>query len=210
MDSPATQASPRRLRYSLLTLLLATAIIALSVTVILLYREVGPLRQEVRKLRDEVGHLSISDPTKLHAIQVNASEELTWKWRLWIPDNGRYRLRCSEGEIPKSGFPSSGITLESFKSGENWIEYRIRSDPKSGKMHGSMRMLGFRAGGDSHDWVSWPRKMSAINGVTHKTRLFVPGRNVELIRLRVSQDAKKMDDIEDPAAGFMIWLEPIK
>jgi hypothetical protein len=187
-----------------------TAIVALSVTVALLYREVGPLRQEVRKLRDEVGHLSISDPTKLHAIRVDTSEELTWKWRLWIPEEQGYRLRSYEGEVPKSGYPSSGVTISRLKSGETWIDYRIRSDPKSGKLCGAMRMPGFRAGGDSHDWVQWPRKRSTLDGVTSSTHVFVPGQTVELIRLRVSKDAASAQDIEDPAAGFMIWLEPIK
>ena len=210
MDSPATQASPRRLRYSLLTLLLATAIIALSVTVALLYREVGPLRQEVRRLRDEVGYLSISDPTKLHAIQVDTSEELTWKWRLWIPEDQGYRLRSEGGEVPKSGYPSSGVTISRLKSGETWIEYRIRRDPKSGELRGSMRTPGFAAGSDVHDWVQWPRKRSTLDGVTSTTHVFVPGQTVELIRLRVSKDAASAQDIEDPADGFMIWLAPIK
>jgi hypothetical protein len=38
---------------------------------------------------------------------------------------------------------------------------------------------------------------------------FEPGQRIELIRHRVSQ-ASDSGKIEDPSAGFMVWLEPAK
>jgi len=49
--------------------MLVTAIVALSITVATLYGEIGPLREAVARLRNEVGELNIDDPTKLHAIR---------------------------------------------------------------------------------------------------------------------------------------------
>ena len=74
-----TEQNQKRARYSLLTLVLATTIVALSITVVMLYREADPLRKEVARLRNEVGELNISDPSKLHAIRIDTSNELEWK-----------------------------------------------------------------------------------------------------------------------------------
>ena len=54
MDAP--EAKPkRRPRVSLLSLLLIMALVATSLTTAMLWREVGPLRAEINRLRDEVG-----------------------------------------------------------------------------------------------------------------------------------------------------------
>jgi hypothetical protein len=106
--------TPRRLkhaRFSLLTLMLVTAIVALSITVATLYREIGPLREEVARLRNEVGELNIDDPTKLHAIRIDTDSELEWKWRIWVPGGASYRLRGYGGQVPKEGYPSHGGTM---------------------------------------------------------------------------------------------------
>jgi hypothetical protein len=40
--------------------------------------------------------------------------------------------------------------------------------------------------------------------------VFEPGTDILITRQRVSQKATSSDQIEDPSAGFMIWLEPTK
>jgi hypothetical protein len=54
MMSDDLAATTRRLlpRFSLLTILLVMALVACGITIWQLWREVGPLREEVRRLRD--------------------------------------------------------------------------------------------------------------------------------------------------------------
>ena len=48
-------------RFSLLTLFPQTTIVALTITVAMLFRELGPLREEVNHLRNEVGELDFGE-----------------------------------------------------------------------------------------------------------------------------------------------------
>lgn len=194
-------------RFSLRTLLLVTAIIALSVTVAMQYRELGPLREEVARLRREVGELTVEDPTKLHAIRVETENELEWKWRIWIPEGASYRLRSHGGPIPKEGYPTDGGTTYLRKPGEYIIRYVIRRDPRDGRWNGSLHSPRGSVGKDHQPWVEWNSRVSMTAGVGQSTQSYETGRLVEITRYRASQ-ADSSEDIEDPAAGFMIWLEP--
>ena len=104
------------------------ALVACGITIWQLWREVGPLRAEVRRLRDEVGELIVDDPTKIHAIEVRQKDELTWRWRLWIPAGRTYVLRAVGEDIPKPIFPKVGARC-GCEPGEMWVEYRITKDP---------------------------------------------------------------------------------
>jgi hypothetical protein len=200
---------PRVARFALSTLLLVTAIVALSITVVLLYRELVPLREEVARLRDEVGELNIEDPGRLHAIRVDTKDELEWKWRIWVPEGAGYRVRVSGGEVSSAGFPGDGGTLYLREPGEHVIRYLIRRDPPDNRWTGTLHTRSGSVGGDDHPWVEWGSQTSTGGGVGPSTESFDPGQRVEIIRFRVSQ-AKSSAAIEDPSAGFLIWLEPEK
>jgi hypothetical protein len=45
------------------------------------------LRYELSELRRETGYLEITDPQTLQAIAVPCLEELTWRWRIHVPNN---------------------------------------------------------------------------------------------------------------------------
>lgn len=182
----------------------------LSIVVVQLWREVGPLREEVRRLRDEMGVLVVEDPTKVQAIQVNTRDELTWKWRVWIPKGQSYVIRSYGDGVPKEGFPQNGGSMRIYNPGEHVIGYEIDRDRTSGEWFGKMTLAGTGSvGKDNQPWVTWTSTSSTSGGVSKSARTFEPGERIELIRHRVSQtvDSSK---IEDPAAGFMIWLEPTK
>jgi hypothetical protein len=196
-----------RARFSLLTLLLATTMVALSVTVAMLYRELGPLRAEVSRLRNEVGELNVEDPARLHAIRVETDNELEWKWRIWIPEGATYRLRGEGGPVPDTGFPSTGGTIYLRDPGEQVIRYAIRRDPRDGKWYGELHGPHGSVGKDAQPWVEWGSRTSTGGGVGRSTQSYLPGERVELIRFRVSQ-ADSSSKIEKDAAGFVVWLEP--
>jgi hypothetical protein len=204
----ATPARRRRFRFSILNLALLTTIVALSVTVALLYREVNPLRQEVARLRGEVGELHLGDPAMLHAICVETDNELEWKWRIWIPNGASCRLRGYAGMVPRQGYPDEGHRMFLRQSGEHVIRYRIRRDPRDGGWYGRLHTQGGSVGKDHQPWVEWSSRTTTSGGVGSSTRAYQTDARVELIRFRASNREDSWPKIEDPAVGFMIWLEP--
>lgn len=202
-----TELPRHRPRFSLLTLLLLMTIAAMGIVIWPLWGEVEPLRTEVRRLRNEVGALSVEDETKFHAIAVPTSDEFTWKWRVWIPPGRHYRVFYQGDAIPKAGYPASLGSISLGTSGEQWVEYRIRQDLRAGQWMGALATRDSGVGSCQQDWVEWSRKASEGEGVGRTTTVFEPNERVLLQRFRVSQ-TNSSSQVEDPAAGFMIWVEP--
>lgn len=200
------QAPSRRPRFSLQTVALLTAIIGLAITVTMMQRDLGPLREENRRLRDEVGELSISDVSRLHAIRAPSQDNLTWKWRLWLPMGHNYAVRIAEGPIPVEGFPKPhGSIFVEGKGEELWVQYRI-SQSHSGHWLGSLSSAGGSVGGLRHDWVDWPAKVTAMGGVANTTKAGSADQPLTLMRYRTAQKDSS-SDIPDPADGFLVWVE---
>lgn len=85
-------------RFSLLTVLLVMALVACGITIWQLWRELSPLRDEVRALRAESGLLTIYDTSKIHAIALTTLEDNTWRWRLYLPAGRQYSLYVQSGK----------------------------------------------------------------------------------------------------------------
>lgn len=212
-----------RLRFSLRTLMLLTTFVAMVVSLLVstgtnrrLARSNESLAKENRRLRDEVGELSIEDESQFHATRIPTDSALEWTWRVWIPEGQRYRLRCVAGKVPKEGWPSGrGATITLGTAGEHVIRYSIRRDPKDDRFCGWLSTRGASGGGgsvgwgDEHAWVQRPPKVCTTGGVGTSTRAYPMDRLIELCRHRVSQ-ANSSEDIEDPSEGFLIWLERVK
>jgi hypothetical protein len=76
----------RRLRFSLRGFILAIGVICLVVSNAVSIRELRLLRDENQQLRDELGYLTIEDPTRVHVIAVSEIEDWKWRWRLHVPE----------------------------------------------------------------------------------------------------------------------------
>lgn len=195
-------------RFSLLTLLLLGTIAGLSFAVWKLGSQVRPLKEEVKRLRAEVGELHIEDPTKLHAMQVETDNELEWKWRIWIPAGMKYKVRSADGEIPDEGFPGSGGSIYIRESGEHVIRYVITRDSRDDKWYGKLVHRGGSVGRDIHAWVKWGNRSMRSSGVGFSTYARSDDQIVEIIRYRVENKDKQARQSDKPT-GFMIWMEPI-
>lgn len=199
---------PRRPRFSLLTLVLVTTIVALAICVGMLYREVGPLRSELKRLRDELGELDVRDKSKIHAIHVPSGSKLEWKWRIWIPEGATYSLRSSGENIPDSGFPEFGGTVYLREPGEHVIRYVIERDPRRGGWAGKLVHDSGSVGSDAQPWVEWSGWAASKEGVGDSTEVFEPDSRVVLIRRRYENHDNPPKNPADPLPGFMIWLDP--
>jgi hypothetical protein len=195
-----------RSRYSIRSLLALTAFAAMAIVIWQLYAELTPLRAELRRLRDEVGELTIEDETKLHAIAVRTDDEMTWKWRIWIPEGRKYKLYYSGKQIPEQGFAPSHGWMSLGEPGEHWIEYRIRRE--GGRWMDQLFTQSGSVGSSQQDWVAWGNKTTTGAGVYYSTQAFEPQTSVVLKRYRVRMPSDS-PQIEDQTKGFMIWLEPV-
>lgn len=104
-----TQDRRLRVKFSLLTLLLLTAIVALATTVVILWHEVGPLRAENKRLNEERGTLVIDDPEILHAIKIPRqlfAIDAGHSYRIYVPPGQEYLAYVKVNNVPKDGYPT--------------------------------------------------------------------------------------------------------
>jgi hypothetical protein len=201
-----------RPRFSLLTALLLMTFVGIVIVVVQQWREVGPLRAQVRRLRDEVGVLTIEDESKLHAIQIRQDEELTWRWRVWVPQGGETYLHLQWGNVPKTGVPSEYST-STLEPGEHWIVLKARRGTKNNTWLSSLQTQSSSSTSsiqDDQHWFDWESSTSNGEGVGHSTEVFdAATKRVILQRLRVGQLSKSLglQKQAGPTPGFIIWLE---
>ena len=162
-----------RPRMSLLTALLLMTIAAMAITdFAMLWREVGPLRIDNRRMRDELGELSIEDRSKIHAIQVRTGDDLKWKWRVWVPAGENVVVRFGCGDVPRAGLPE-GNGRVTLRPGECWITLAAKRDHKG--EHWLMSMETSAGGGigigirDDQKWPEWTQICSTTEGVGFTT-----------------------------------------
>jgi hypothetical protein len=211
-----------RPRFSLLSAILLMTIVGFSIVTIQLWREVGPLRLEVRQLRDEAGRLSVEAPDKIHAIQLRTHNELAWEWKVWIPEGELVQVKYVWGKIPGSGYPQP-LGVASLKAGENrialiasrnaandgWFADLKTESPAAGTiLHGGQ---GLRIPDES---VWFERDEPATNNfygeeVGYSTSA-ESGREQRFLLMRkrvLISDGVPSDDDGSPLPGFLIWLE---
>jgi hypothetical protein len=196
-------------RFSLLTIFLCATIVALSLVIWRLYREIAPLRAENRELRKVTGELYVDDPTQFYSVQAPQPDKLTWRWRVWVPEGYRYGVRVARNSVPKEAFPSSAGMIHSLEPGESTVTFRIFWDPKQEAWLGVVSLPTQSIEGMPMEWVKWKQVSSSTAGVFATTAMAAPGDRVLLIRHRVFDDVNDPQQTAEPAAGFMIWLDPL-
>ena len=203
-----------RPRISLLSALLLMTIAGLSIVVAQLWREVGPLRKEVIALRNEVGRLSIDDRSQIHAIQLRSDEDLTWKWRIWIPEGKIVTVHLHAGDVPRTGVPMPRNTTQ-LASGEQTLVLKMRRD-RSGK-HWLANLDSSVGGGavgtgipPNQEWFNWGQSAGTGDGVGLSTFAFDPRQKTMILaRHRVAQvsSSTEVEKMNGPTAGFIIWMD---
>ncbi|HEY4235235.1 MAG TPA: hypothetical protein VGM76_17525 [Lacipirellulaceae bacterium] len=106
-------------RFSLLMAFLLTTLVAMGVVIALLWREVGPLRATVRRMRIDLGQLTIDDPTRAYGIQVRQYDKDLWRWQIYLPPGRQYSLHCLEGILPVRDQKPLRLWLDSMPQLDN-------------------------------------------------------------------------------------------
>lgn len=203
-------------RISLLTGLLLLTIAGMAIVIVRLWNEVGPQRVELRRLRDELGVLTIEDSSKLHAIQVQTNDNLQWKWRIWAPDDDEYTLRFKWGEVPKDGFPELDVGC-SIEPGENLITLTLQKDRNDGEWKTRVETTSgdgiYRSIREPEPWFLWTINHIDRDGVEFSTEVEpTPKKQFLLQRFRTVDDELKAKGLDPTKSdellpGFLIWVE---
>jgi hypothetical protein len=223
-----------RPRISLLTALLLMTVVCMAIVIVQLWREVAPLRAEVRRLRSETGFLSIDDPKKAYAITVPTFEEDTWKWRIYLPPGQRYTLQMKSGHFPPSygrrtrewlqtlTHHGSGTSLaDNNLTGEFTLESKlIQQDGRwllksryTKDDHGTTVRGGGTTSIYPDEWLSETRLRPSRSDVTEIGQIsFRPGDPILLVHrmkaaITESKDGWSATSPDGPADGFVLWIE---
>lgn len=218
-----------RPRFSILTALLVLTIVALAVTVWRQNSEVSPLRQEVRRLRQELGHLTIDDENKIYAIQVPSADSDTKRFRVYLPKNRKFVL-CSRihtipgkklGHSRQEWFATlggSGSTA-TIDSGEFTIDvYVKRSDekPDHWNLHHNINGHGGGLVGSKMPWLNDRRAWttSADVGLDKQIErdadeglVLFELRQGNLKEFPGGHSVAQADESKEQP-GVMMWIEP--
>jgi hypothetical protein len=228
----ADSSMPRfRPRISLLSALLLMTIAGMAIVIVQLWRELVPLRQEVRGYRTELGLLTIDDPTRIHGVQVPTREE-GWKWRVYFPPGSDYMLHCFTGIIPAGVESSQRRDFSSMKigpggfltsmggnfEGESVIEARFKQSDGTWTLQISINGGGWsdmRLDKDFAAYLSNPRGAlfwtSNFNKKEQST--FSADERVFLLKRRKPEVTDIQGGIlsrepDGPAPGVALWIEP--
>ncbi|MEW4451723.1 hypothetical protein AB1L30_03460 [Bremerella sp. JC817] len=137
--SPPLEAKGKRWQFSLSTIILLMALVAMAASQVLLiqrersaHAKMMAARQEAEFYKTQMSEITIYDRNKIFARAIPNPEENQdrWQWRIFVPDTEqRYHLCFRKGDIPATGFPEYGgqgfIDLE---PGESEVIVRIDRD----------------------------------------------------------------------------------
>lgn len=201
-----------RLRISLKTMLFSVAIIAIVLTVWQQTAELGPLRREVRELRDETGQLTIEDAEKIHAIQMATDYPLAWKWRVYIPSGRKILLRHHVDQITKEGLPQNSGYLTLVGPKEVIVTVKLDQQPD-----GRWRCGITSDGATSYEpfpeeasrWLKKGKSGSLTHQVGRTVAVERAGEPLVLLRQRVFYEKGTIPPRIEPAEtdGILVWLD---
>ena len=94
-------------KFSLKTLLMLIAIVALVVALAMTRTELIDKSNQLQSYLDEMRYLSISDHSKINAISIPGFGRNSWRWRIHLPADRKFRLRLAFDDIPMNGLPET-------------------------------------------------------------------------------------------------------
>jgi hypothetical protein len=219
-----------RPRFSLLSSLLLMTIVGMGIVISQLWRDVLPLRDEVLRLKQELGYLSIHDEDKIYAIQVPGLQSDVYRYRVFLPKSRKFMIKTRILNIPGkkptqsrqewlSSLSGSGMST-TIESGEQTIDVSVARDPdKKNQWLLKCQTVGKAAGGTSGTIMPWmnDRRAWQTSGEVSigQQREFNPDDGVVLFAVRQGvvkvfkggYSTSGADETKE-TPGMMLWIEP--
>lgn len=125
-DSQATTPpKPSALRFSLYTLMSATAVFAVWMAYYLTVQETQRMESQLPSLRNLARELYVEDPTWYAAVRPHELSDDDFRWRVYLPPGGKYQLCLADKNFnaysnPKREKPAPSIVAP-IESGEHAV-----------------------------------------------------------------------------------------
>ena len=228
MDRPTLKS---RHQISLLGFLLVVTVMCLAVSHWHTSRQLTTAQAELRKLRDELGRLSIDDRKKFHAVALEGDLASgpgphTWRWRIFVPKGVRYWWNIACQDIPKiSPPPLAGVSTwrspHPFSQNADQtavVTARLRESGDgdwmlsvSSKIGDSKEELGGATLKIPREQIKWLYGPTVFDGRvigTNGTYVCDPDGPIILLQQR---PCKKLPNgrrgpSDEPMPGIMVWL----
>ena len=229
-DPPAP--GRRWLRFSLRWLIVAMAFLAVLVSHVKTsldlrsaHLTIARQQAELKQLRDELGVFEVTDPTKVHVIFVRQNEDMSWRWRVYLPPKDRYMMKRAIEQIPGEGLATQwhGQNFQIFpvESSTFNVDVFLRRGA-DGKWRWLVRYPwgeGQHELPDDHSLIA-PSEPIVISGDPRgrpgRVEISDPRQPLVLFRYRVIPQAEHdaaqaQGEVPlGPYDGIMVWIEPAK
>jgi hypothetical protein len=112
--------------FSLLNLLLLVAIVALTVSQLVMLRQLSDARREVDSVRRRFGYIKVDDEKMTYVSRIAGNEEPEVAYRIIVPAGSRYMLHLTDATLEGYGFlnelnPTKTISLNGWREGADVV-----------------------------------------------------------------------------------------
>jgi len=195
----------KRPRFSIVTLLLATVLVAGALALVVSHEQLIRLEGRHAQVLRETGYLEVSDPAKVYVRELSCPAPLTWQFQIYLPPE--HELSSGLGvDLNEQGVPTR--LLDSPRSGRTGqFTLTVSLHHREGRWRLSRYVAAsgsdFRLAGNDFDWLQEQQHESGYARLRHgPAREYAPDESIVLLTLQ---------NKDDPAPGdgsLMLWLEP--
>ena len=214
-------------RFSLLGFLATVTVLLLGISHWNTSRKLSTVESELRRLRDEVGYISVEDETKFHAVALESKEPNTWRWRLFVPKGVHYGWNIACENIPKNSPPKrvgvTSISNEAYWENDNEVLVTTRLQQLedgnwnlsiNSKIGDSANQMGGATLNIPNEKMTWLKTAPATDGQVFGakgTEVIDPSGPIILLQKRSCELQPNGSYLPspNPMPGFMVWLEKL-
>lgn len=224
--SAATESVQTRFQFSLRTLLILIAALALLMSLaramLQLHEtnaELASAQLEIRRLKIEAGHFPSVDKSKVNLLALQSLTPLKWKWRIYLPKGTRYKINYTFKDISPEGVPNKagglrGYSLDTPEEGAELTLHLAKDFDGNGMRYvddssGSTSGMGKLDAEIIRTQLLGPVSWSQAGNRAPAT--FDPEEPIVLLRFRPQEgsDEKGWAPATEPTPGIMVWLTPL-
>ena len=217
-------------RFSLASLLLFAAVVALGTALLVTTSQLKAARIELSKLRNEIRILDPSQPKDMRAIEIPSFGRNQWRWRIKLPESEKFVLRWAYNDIPMDGsipgqvdprynhpkfhapeLPNEEfiLTIGAFKEESTWM---LGVKTESTSLMGGADFATEMQANDS----SWLEKRggNSIHTLAGRNETSMNAVDSPFVLLRYRKGLSPSSGVTatdpNPTDGILIWIERTK